>query len=78
MLSLYNVLFSSLPPMVIGLADQLVPGRFLLAHPSIYGNCSDRRFSKQPWEEDFLVMNLYNLLCYIPDSSIQLPFGWPL
>lgn len=36
MIGLYNVLFTALPPIVIGLTEQFVTAPYLLAHPSLY------------------------------------------
>jgi len=36
MIGIYNLVFTSWPPIIIGLMDQFVTAPFLLAHPELY------------------------------------------
>ena len=35
-LMLYNLLFTSLPPLALGIYDRIAPGKVLLANPQLY------------------------------------------
>lgn len=42
-LMLYNLIFTSLPPLAIGVYDKRVSPEVLLSHPQLYKNVSSRK-----------------------------------
>lgn len=48
MISLYNILFTVCPPIIIGLTDQYVTAKYLIAHPSLYRFGQNNAFVPPP------------------------------
>lgn len=48
MIGLYNVLFTALPPIILGLTDQYVTAPYLLSHPALYHFGQENKFVLNP------------------------------